>query len=89
MKDSAPGPDGISYSFYKIYWDIFGQVLADAWAYSIKENILPQSHKESFLTLIPKSGKDLSILSNWRPISLSLTVIIKLLRRPTQIDWQG
>jgi hypothetical protein len=32
---------------------------------------LPPSHKVSYLKLIPKVGKDLSRLTNWRPISLS------------------
>jgi len=32
---------------------------------------LPLSHKKSYLKLIPKAGKDLSKLTNWRPITLS------------------
>ena len=32
---------------------------------------LPPSHKTSILKLIPKAGKDLSKLTNWRPITLS------------------
>jgi len=71
MKDSAPGPDGISYSFYSKFWDIFGQLLTDAWEYSIRTGTLTQSHRESYLTLIPKAGKDLSSLGNWRPITLA------------------
>ena len=32
---------------------------------------MPPSHKKSFLKLIPKAGKDLTKLTNWRPITLS------------------
>ena len=69
--DSAPGPDGIPYSFIKLLWPTFGKILCDAWHYSLERNCLPPSHKNSFLKLIPKAGKDLSKLTNWRPITLS------------------
>ena len=70
-KDSAPGPDGISYSYILTYWDIFGKLLTDAWNHSLVVGKLPPSHKVSFLKLIPKLGKNLKQLTNWRPITLS------------------
>ena len=69
--DSAPGPDGIPYSYLKLLWPIFGDILRDAWRYSLTKNCLPPSHKLSFIKLIPKAGKDLKRLTNWRPITLS------------------
>jgi exonuclease III len=69
--DSAPGPDGIPYSYYKIFWFIFGDVILEAWKESILKNSLPPSHKNSILRLLPKQGKDLTKLTNWRPITLS------------------
>ena len=72
-KDSAPGPDGISYSYLKHFWPIFGPVLVKAWQHSLATKKLAPSHQASYLKLIPKVGKDLKNLSNWRPITLSNT----------------
>ena len=70
-RDSAPGPDGIPYSFYRALWRSLGPILVDAWNHSIRTGNLCPSHKVSFLKLIPKAGKDLKKLTNWRPITLS------------------
>ena len=70
-KDSAPGPDGIPYSILKLLWPTYGELLAESWKYSLERRCLPPSHKLSFLKLIPKAGKDLKKLTNWRPITLS------------------
>ena len=71
--DSAPGPDGIPYSFLKHFWRSFGPVLLSAWQYSLTISQLPPSHKVSYLRLIPKAGKDSRIITNLRPITLSNT----------------
>ena len=70
-QDSSPGPDGISYSIIGELWTIFGPILVDAWRYSLVKGELPVSHRMSYLKLIPKAGKDLTKLTNWRPITLS------------------
>ena len=69
--DSAPGPDGIPYSVIRGLWPELGPVLLEAWNYSLAKGKLPPSHKLSFLKLIPKAGKELKNLTNWRPITLS------------------
>ena len=70
-KDSAPGPDGISYSYLRSYWSTFGTLLTESWRHSLVTGELPISHKKSILRLIPKAGKNLKKLTNWRPITLS------------------
>ena len=70
-KDSAPGPDGIPYSILRLLWYSFGTILCESWRYSLTLRRLPESHKMSYLRLIPKAGKDLTKLTNWRPITLS------------------
>ena len=70
-KDSSPGPDGIPYSIIGHLWPIFGSILCDAWNHSLVTNTLAASHRASYLKLIPKAGKDLNKLTNWRPITLS------------------
>ena len=69
--DSAPGPDGIPYSIIRSLWQSMGQIILDAWNYSLATGKLAPSHKISFLKLIPKVGKDTDKLTNWRPITLS------------------
>ena len=71
--DSAPGPDGIPYSFLKHFWTDFGPVLLDSWRHSLRSGDLPPSHKISYLRLIPKVGKDTRVIANLRPITLSNT----------------
>ena len=69
--DSAPGPDGIPYSIIGLLWSSFGKLLCEAWDYSLLTGELTASHKTSYLRLIPKAGKDIKKLTNWRPITLS------------------
>ena len=71
MEDSCPGPDGIPYSYIKATWEWFGPVMLKAWEHSIRINKLPDSHRASWLKLIPKAGKNTKDLKNWRPITLS------------------
>jgi hypothetical protein len=70
-KDSAPGPDGIPYAVYKKYWKILGNIILEAWNFSIETEKLTVSHTESAITLLPKEGKDGGDIKNWRPITLS------------------
>ena len=70
-RDSAPGPDGIPYSIIKLTWSIFGPAFVNAWNYSILTGELTNSHTDSDLKLLPKAGKNLLLLKNWRPITLS------------------
>ena len=69
--DSAPGPDGIPYSIIKLTWKHFGKLLEESWAYAQSIGQLTHSHESSYLRLIPKEGKNISELKNWRPITLS------------------
>jgi hypothetical protein len=70
-KDSAPGPDGIPYSYYRKFWHICGDLIMQMWKESLEIKTLLPSHRSSTLRLLPKVGKDISKLSNWRPITLS------------------
>ncbi len=81
-EDSAPGPDGLSYKVYKKLWNQLGPFLLDAWKYSFVKGLLPNDQRLSIITLLPKEGKDLFKIENWRPISLTncdLKIFTKLL----------
>jgi hypothetical protein len=71
LRATTPGPDGISNAYLKKLFDIVGPLIIEAWQYSLQKNELMWSHKNSFLRLIPKPGKDPKELKNWRPITLS------------------
>ena len=70
-KDSAPGLDGIPYSFYKAFPDFLLKYVLESWELALRSGKLAESNKRSCITLLPKKGKDLSCIGNWRPISLS------------------
>jgi exonuclease III len=90
-KESAPGPDGIPYKVYKALWPLVGQILLDAWNHSVQTGNLPDDQKTSCITLLPKQGKDLNKIENWRPITLTncdLKIFTKLIadRVATKLD---
>ncbi len=90
-KDSAPGPDGIPYIVYRSLWKTLGPYLLESWNYSKQIGILQESQRTSCITLLPKQGKDLSAIGNWRPITLTncdLKIFTKLLadRVATKLD---
>jgi hypothetical protein len=70
-KESAPGPDGITYKVYKKFWSILSSSIIESWIFSVETGILPPSHLDSALSLLPKEGKNLNEIKNWRPITLS------------------
>ena len=70
-KESAPGPDGIPYMFYKKYWHLVGEIITESWEHSVRTGKMPISHLESVITVLPKDGKDLTDIKNWRPITLT------------------
>jgi len=81
-KDSSPGPDGIPYKIYKNFWEVLGPFSLRCWNYSCNRGTLPESQRNSSITLLPKEGKDLSNIANWRPITLTncdLKIYTKLL----------
>jgi len=70
-KDSAPGPDGISYDVYKHTWEVSGPIILNAWNHSDKIGYTSTTQREAVITLLEKKGKDKSNIANLRPISLS------------------
>jgi hypothetical protein len=71
LQESAPGPDGITYKVYKKFWSILSSSTIESWIFSVETGILPPSHLDSALSLLPKEGKNLNEIKNWHPITLS------------------
>jgi exonuclease III len=69
--ESAPGPDGIPYSYYKTFHSILLPKMLQAWHWSLASDSLCSSQTLSSIFLIPKKDKDKTNIKNWRPITLS------------------
>ena len=71
MKNSkSPGSDGLTTEFYKMFWNTIKPYLINSLNYSFQQKNLTELQKQGIITLLPKSGKDITLLDNWRPISL-------------------
>ncbi len=70
-KESAPGPDGITYKTIDIMWDFLGPMILESWNHSTRIGTTSTSQRHSIITLLEKKGKDPSKIENLRPISLS------------------
>ena len=66
----SPGSDGITTEFYKIFWQDIKTYFISSINYSFEHHSLTDLQKQGLITLLPKTDKDLTLLSNWRPISL-------------------
>lgn len=68
--NKSPGPDGITYEFYKKTSVTTLPTLTALYNDILIKGTIPKSWTESFITLIPKPGKDGKDVKNWRPIAL-------------------
>ncbi|GFT39219.1 c2H2-type domain-containing protein, partial [Nephila pilipes] len=71
-ENSAPGPDRLSYQHWKTV-DPRCFIISKVFNICLKLKNIPSAWKTSNCILIPKKG-DLSLLENWRPISLSNSI---------------
>ena len=68
--DKTPGADGIIAGFYQEFFAIVGHHLHQALLYGLQQKQLHLSARRGVLTLIPKHGRDLLQLKNWRPLTM-------------------
>jgi len=78
--DKSPGYGGYTGEFYKFFWPEIKDYVYNALKYNINTKSLSTSQRQAMITLLPKEGKNLLELKNWRPISL-LNTDYKLLAR--------
>ena len=78
--NKSPGMDGFSIEFYKYFWDEIKIPLMDSYRESLDTEELSICQKQGVISLLPKDGKDLAHLKNWRPITL-LNVDYKILAK--------
>jgi len=68
--NKTPGSDGLTAEFYKKFWDVLNILFFESLQYSLLYGELSLEQRRGVLTLLPKAGKDLTKIKNWRPISI-------------------
>ena len=76
----SPGSDGITTEFYKLFWNEIKAYFLKSINFSFQKQELTELQKQSIITLLPKPGKDTTLLENWRHISL-LNVDYKIITK--------
>ena len=68
---SSPGSDDLTYPILRLLFDhpLVGALAVNVYNDALQAGVFPPSWSEKRLCLLPKK-RDLSLLSNWRPISL-------------------
>uniref|UniRef100_A0A803THD1 Reverse transcriptase domain-containing protein n=1 Tax=Anolis carolinensis TaxID=28377 RepID=A0A803THD1_ANOCA len=68
--NKAPGPDGFSMLYYKIFQDILIKPLQKVMNKILEEGKVPQTWNNANIVVIPKGKADSTQVKNYRPISL-------------------
>jgi exonuclease III len=66
----TPGCDGLTTEFYRKFWNILKKPLSECVKTIYKEGKLSLDQRSGIINLIPKTGKNLKLISNWRPITV-------------------
>ena len=69
-RNKAPGCDGLSCEFYQTFWPEIGNIVLNVIQDSQNSQLLNMSARKGVVSLIPKKGKQLNQLKNWRPLTL-------------------
>ena len=76
---TAPGPDGMSPTFYKTYWHIVGKNVTSMVLNALNSGVVHESLNPTFISLIPKI-KNPKKVSDFQPTSL-YNVVYKLISK--------
>ena len=66
----SPGNDGFTKEFYISFLGEMGPLLLKSFNYSFEKGELSASQKQAVITLIQKKDRDVTLIKNWRSISL-------------------
>ena len=75
--NQAPGLDGFSFDFLKVFWKDLKFCITHAINDSFAKGLLPLLLRQCVITCLPKKGKPKNNIKNWQPLSM-LSVIYKL-----------
>ncbi|PKU67715.1 Putative ribonuclease H protein [Dendrobium catenatum] len=77
--NSAPGPDGFNFYFFKTSWHIIGPVVCRAIKSFFTKSYMPNGVKATAIAIIPKHSNAVNI-SDYRPIALC-NVVYKIIAK--------
>ena len=67
--DKSPGPDGLTFGFYRRFWETIEKDVFEAVKHFFTYGDIPKGCNSSFIALIPKTP-DANMVKDYRPISL-------------------
>ena len=70
QSSKSPGNDGVPAEFYRKFWPLISERFIRCANECFEKGEMSCSQKQAVIALLVKSGKDLALLENWRPISL-------------------
>ena len=79
-KQSCVAIDGLPIYFYIKYCDLIKDDMLEGMQYIMAEGLMPPTMCRGMIYLIPKDGKDLNMLDNWRPLTI-LTNAYKIMAK--------
>ena len=56
--NKTPGSDGFTIEFYRLFWNVIGQIMVDSFNYAFENADMSISQKRGIISLIPKKNKD-------------------------------
>ncbi|KAJ4445054.1 hypothetical protein ANN_06853 [Periplaneta americana] len=68
-KNTAPGPDGLTYQLYKIHWTLIKDTLVELFNYIFDSGIVVEGFSDGIVILLPKVIQPRTV-SDYRPITL-------------------
>lgn len=76
--NKSPGVDGLPGEYYRVFEKELTPILHMVYNYALSEGVPPRSWSEAIISVIHKEGKDPTLCTSYRPISL-LCVDLKIL----------
>ena len=70
QSSKSPGNDGVPAEFYGKFWPLISEIFIRCANECFEKGEMSCPQKQAVIALLVKSGKDLALLENWRPISL-------------------
>ena len=68
--EKTPRSDGLPCEFYKVFWNDLAETLLNALNYSFETGKLSISQRRGIVRLVPKKDAELTLIKNWRPLTL-------------------